>query len=97
MNCFLGWCFFKNIRDVVCLIKLFLRQRRYISQRDVLAVLLRQDRNRDVPEGELVCSDVVKLRGFLELDFILEATDCLGRLDFDRERVCFSINKAEQS
>jgi hypothetical protein len=41
--------------------------------------------NLDLPEGEFVCSNVVKLGCLFGLDFVFELTDCLGRVDHGRK------------
>jgi len=40
--------------------------------------------------------DVTELVGLLNLDCVFEVTNCLGRFDFDREWVRFTVNKAEE-
>ena len=60
-------------------------------------VLVRDRRDRNAPEGESVCSDVIEFGGILKLDGFLELADSLGRLDIDSERGLFAIDETEQA
>ena len=39
------------------------------------------ERDRDAPKGELICSDIVKAGSLLGFEYVFEITDCLGRVD----------------
>ena len=65
-NCLLRRIVRKGTRDVVRRVKLC----RWLDldQEDWLPFLGWRNRNRDAPESELVCINIVEIVGFLELD-----------------------------
>jgi len=77
-----------------CLELLFLKD--LVQQDGSFIIVVVVVRDGDAPEGEFISGDIIKSRGLFGLDEFLEDADCLGRLNLDRERGRFTINKAEQ-
>lgn len=99
---YFGWFVIEDVREFTSCLEFLLVFTGYIVEknRQVLLLLLVVVViwNRDAPEGDLMCGNIIEPGCLLGLDCALEIMHCLRLVDFNREglRCCLSINKTEK-